>query len=121
MSVSAPISANLIGAFTREAFAAHLERVKHLPSWWLDRKRAAYERFAALPMPRRTDEGWRFSNFSALTLDGFVPPTGDKREVTRAKAFAAASLSFLNNAASGRDRLGIIEGQLSKIADIVRG
>src|SRR6478752_7464996 len=93
----------LTGSFTREAFAAHLERVKHLPSWWLDRKRAAYERFASLPMPKRTDEGWRFSNFGALTLDSFVPPTGDKRQVTRAKAFASASLSFLNNAASGRD------------------
>lgn len=69
MSVSAP--ASLTGSFTCEAFATHLERVKHLPAWWLDRKRAAYERFAALPMPRRTDEGWRFSNLTGLTLDGF--------------------------------------------------
>ena len=52
-------SKTLTGSFTREAFAAHLERVKHLPAWWLDRKRAAYERFAALPMPKRTNEGWR--------------------------------------------------------------
>ncbi len=72
-SVSAPTSAT-VGSFTREAFAAHLTRVAHLPAWWLDRKRAAYERFAALPMPKRTDEGWRFSNFAALTLDGFTLP-----------------------------------------------
>ncbi len=96
--------ANLTGSFTREAFNAHLSRVAHLPGWWLDRKRAAYERFAALPMPKRTDEGWRFSNFGALTLDGFVPPAaGAKGQVTRAKAFAVASLSFLNGQASGRD------------------
>ncbi len=75
MSVSAPISSSLTGSFTVEAFAAHLERVKHLPAWWLDRKRAAYARFAALPMPKRTDEGWRFSNLTGLTLEGFnLPP-----------------------------------------------
>lgn len=69
MSVSAPTS--LTGSFTQEAFAAHLARVAHLPAWWLDRKRAAYARFAAAPMPQRTNEGWRFSNLSTLTLDGF--------------------------------------------------
>jgi len=97
--------ATVIGAFTREAFAAHLERVKHLPAWWLDRKRAAYERFASLPMPKRTDEGWRFSNFGALTLDGFnVPVAADARgQVTIDKSFAAASLSFLNNQAVARE------------------
>ncbi len=62
---------SLVGSFTQEAFNAHLARVSHLPSWWLDRKRAAYARFAALPLPKRTDEGWRFSNLSGLTLDGF--------------------------------------------------
>jgi len=69
MATAVSTPANLTGSFTREAFAAHLERVKHLPAWWLDRKRAAYERFAAAPMPRRTNEGWRFSNLSTLTLE----------------------------------------------------
>lgn len=63
-----------VGSFTPAAFEAHLARVAHLPSWWLERKRAAYARFAALPMPKRTDEGWRFSNFAALTLDGVTLP-----------------------------------------------
>jgi Fe-S cluster assembly protein SufD len=73
MSVSALTS--LTGSFTPAAFDAHLARVSHLPAWWLDRKRAAYARFAALPMPRRTDEGWRFSNLATLALDGFnLPP-----------------------------------------------
>ncbi len=105
--------ATLVGSFTREAFAAHLERVKHLPAWWLDRKRAAYERFAALPMPRRTDEGWRFSNFAALTLDGFSPVAKplDEPAVGLAKAGAAAALSFLNNrlvARTGAAPAGVI-------------
>ncbi len=97
---AASTSSNLTGSFTREAFAAHLERVKHLPAWWLDRKRAAYERFAALPMPKRTDEGWRFSNFAALTLDGFALPSGG---ASIAPGFAAqASLTFVNNRAVAR-------------------
>ncbi len=60
-----------VGSFTQTAFDTHLERVKHLPDWWLNCKRAAYERFTKLPMPKRTDESWRFSNIPGLTLDGF--------------------------------------------------
>jgi Fe-S cluster assembly protein SufD len=65
-------SASTIGSFTREAFESHLQSVSHLPAWWLDRKRAAYDRFESLPMPVRTDEFWRFSNLSRVTLDGFA-------------------------------------------------
>jgi Fe-S cluster assembly protein SufD len=72
MSALSQISAPVVGSFTSAAFEAHLARVAHLPAWWLARKRAAYSRFAALPMPRRTDEGWRFSNYAGLTLDGFT-------------------------------------------------
>ncbi len=127
MSVSAPTS--LTGSFTREAFNAHLSRISHLPAWWLARKRAAYERFAALPMPKRTDEGWRFSNFGALTLDGFTLPSAasDKGQVTRARSFAAASLSFLNNqvvAREGQTPAGVIfdtlQNALLKHADLVK-
>ncbi len=71
MSSTISVVPSLTGSFTAEAFATHLARVSHLPAWWLDRKRAAYARFAALPFPSRTDEGWRFSNLSGLTLDGF--------------------------------------------------
>jgi Fe-S cluster assembly protein SufD len=118
--------AGVIGSFTREAFAAHLERVKHLPAWWLDRKRAAYERFAALPMPKRTDEGWRFSSFAALTLDGFaLPPAGVAPAVDA--SFAAASLSFFNNqlaARTGAVPAGVIfdtlQTALLKHADLVK-
>lgn len=97
-SVSAPTLP--VGSFTREAFDAHLKRVAHLPAWWLDRKRAAYERFASLPMPKRTDEGWRFSNFAALTLDGFALPSGG---ASITPGFPAkASLTFVNNRAVAR-------------------
>jgi Fe-S cluster assembly protein SufD len=91
---------SLTGSFTAEAFAAHLERVKHLPAWWLDRKRAAYARYAALPMPRRTDEGWRFSNLAGLTLDGFALPAAIRFEQMVHREIGvpgAGHLVFANN------------------------
>ncbi|RXK54941.1 Fe-S cluster assembly protein SufD [Oleiharenicola lentus] len=126
MSVSSPTFP--VGSFTREAFAAHLERVKHLPAWWLDRKRAAYERFAALPMPKRTDEGWRFSNFGALTLAGFSPAVGSELARASAPGFAAkASLTFVNNRAvarTGAAPAGVIfetlQNALLKHGDLVK-
>ena len=107
-------STNLTGSFTAEAFAAHLERVKHLPAWWLDRKRAAYERFAAAPMPKRTNEGWRFSNLATLTLDGFNATQHEasvskvsedmifymqSRGLTEAQAMSLAVNGFINELA----------------------
>ena len=71
-----PATKSNIGSFTAEAFAEHLATQKNAPAWWLDRKRAAYAKFAALPLPSRTDEAWRFSNISTLTLDGFAPTPG---------------------------------------------
>ncbi len=65
----------LTGSFTPEAFTAHLASLPpSLPAWWIARKRAAYARFAALPMPTRTDEMWRFSNIGTLALEGFALP-----------------------------------------------
>jgi Fe-S cluster assembly protein SufD len=127
MSVSAPTSANLTGSFTQEAFNAHLARVVHLPAWWLERKRAAYARFAALPMPRRTDEGWRFSNLATLTLDGFKVERADPGALAAPGFQATASLSFLNNRAAGRTGAapaGVIcdtlQNALLKHADLVK-
>lgn len=97
-SVSAPVS--VVGSFTREAFAAHLARVAHLPAWWLERKRAAYARFASLPMPKRTDEGWRFSNYGALTLDGFSltePVKAAEVHHTSIGITGAGTLAFANH------------------------
>jgi Fe-S cluster assembly protein SufD len=99
-SVQVSPSPSLTGSFTAEAFAAHLERVKHLPSWWLDRKRAAYARFAALPMPKRTNEGWRFSNLATLTLDGFNLPAAvrfEQMEHRELGVTGAGHLVFANN------------------------
>ncbi|HET7536647.1 MAG TPA: Fe-S cluster assembly protein SufD, partial [Candidatus Didemnitutus sp.] len=101
MSASSVTLAANAASFTREAFNAHLARVQHLPAWWLDRKRAAYERFLMLPMPARANEGWRFSNISGVTLDGFKIPSGsvDFKKTTHADlgVAGAGTLLFANN------------------------
>ena len=108
MSAAANISAPAVtGSFTAEAFAAHLATQKSAPAWWLERKRAAYAAFAALPMPARTNEGWRFSNISTLTLDGFAPasPANLKSQISDFKFEAIASLTFTNNTLASRTAL----------------
>jgi Fe-S cluster assembly protein SufD len=61
-------TARTVGDFTAERFSRSLAEHAGAPAWWLERKRAAYERFAALPMPKRTDEAWRFSAIAGLAL-----------------------------------------------------
>jgi Fe-S cluster assembly protein SufD len=96
---------SLTGSFSTEAFVTHLASLGALPAWWLDRKKAAYEKFAGLPMPTRTDEAWRFSSIGALTLDGFqvepVVPTG----LSLATPFGPPALTFVNNQLTARTTL----------------
>ena len=97
---------SLVGAFTPEAFAAHLASLpSSLPTWWLDRKRAAYEKFAALPMPARTDEMWRFSSIATLTLAGFEVGRVIPNAPSPDAPFGPAALTFVNNVASVRTDL----------------
>jgi Fe-S cluster assembly protein SufD len=87
------------GSFTADLFAAHLASLSHLPKWWLDLKREAWNRFAALPLPKRTDELWRFSNTAGVKLNGcetghVIPNT----PVLSAPNFVrSATLAFTNN------------------------
>ncbi|MSU50468.1 MAG: Fe-S cluster assembly protein SufD [Opitutus sp.] len=97
---------SLVGSFTADVFAAHLASLPPLPAWWLDRKRAAYERFAAAPMPTRTDESWRFSNFASLTLDGFaLPPVAATVPPVSIGIKKAARLVFANGRLASRELL----------------
>jgi len=73
-----PVAGEITGSFTPDAFARHLATQSAAPAWWLERKRSAYARFESLPLPTRTDEGWRFSNLSGVKLEGYthVPAAG---------------------------------------------
>src|SRR4029077_10053869 len=49
-------------------------RIRQSPSWLADRRRAAWDAFAALPMPSSTrDEDWRRTDIAKLHLEGFQP------------------------------------------------
>jgi len=103
MSASpAIVQASTVGSFTAEAFAAHLGAQKHLPARWLDRKRAAYEKFASLPMPKRGDEAWRFSNIGTLTLEGFEVGRVVPDAPSVSSPFGPAHLTFVNNTLAAR-------------------
>lgn len=95
---SPTLSTTAIGAFSPDVFAAHLATQASAPAWWQERKRAAYEKFAALPLPKRTDESWRFSNFSTLTLEGYRADTASDGIRIPESPFGAADLTFVNNA-----------------------
>ena len=96
---SSTVSRSPIGSFTPDIFASHLAASASAPSWWLDRKRAAFERFAALPLPKRTDEMWRFSNIAGLVLDGFALRGAETTTLAPFPVASAASLTFVNNRA----------------------
>jgi Fe-S cluster assembly protein SufD len=93
------ISSDLVGGFTPDVFSAHLAELSSAPAWWLERKRAAYARFQALPLPSRTDEGWRFSNISGVTLGGYAPANGNPKHAPKVPeplaVDAAGSLLFV--------------------------
>jgi Fe-S cluster assembly protein SufD len=108
-SVSTPTSATAtrspIGSFGPDIFASHLASLAAAPAWWLDRKRAAFEKFLSLPLPKRTDESWRFSNIQALSLDGFafLPPRLGSNPPIATSPFGSPALTFVNNLASAAD------------------
>jgi len=96
------------GSFTPELFAAHLASVSHLPAWWLDRKREAWDRFNALPLPKRTDETWRFATLTGLKLDGYAlpgPVTPAQLGHAPIGIAKAGKLVFANNGFVAQDQL----------------
>lgn len=85
------------GVFSGDAFAAHLATQAGAPAWWLERKRAAFERFTSLPLPKRTDESWRFSNIGTLTLEGFQTQLPVPTGIAVGSPFGPSALTFVNN------------------------
>ncbi len=56
---------------TESVFTAGPDFASH-PEAFRASQSAAWETFSSLPMPRRTDETWRFTDTRKLSLDGFV-------------------------------------------------
>lgn len=61
-----------IQGFTRES-VERLSHTKDEPAWMLERRLAAFDEFASLPLPSRTDEEWRRTDIRRLKLDRLTP------------------------------------------------
>jgi len=131
MSAPALSSAPPTG-FTSERFAAHLAASGHLPAWWLEAKKAAWNQFLALPLPASTDERWRFSSLKGISFDGFDLAGALAGSAPAAPGFAhAARLAFANGQVADRAPLppdlaaqGVVfcplDEALAKHGDLVR-
>lgn len=72
-TLATPSEANkAAGGFTYDAFKANTETWSHAP-WLQEIKREAWHNFLELPMPKRTDEKWRFSSIKKVSLDNYGP------------------------------------------------
>src|ERR1700722_3411571 len=109
MAATAPdktAAIDITGGFTHEVFEKHLAGLPDAPEWWIERKRAAYLRFEGLALPSRTDEGWRFSNISGVTLGGYAPAVAESGAPQAVLSIeAAAGLSFANGRPVGSTAL----------------
>ena len=59
-----------------QSFTADAARALGGPDWLVDRRVAAAERAAALPLPSTDEEVWRYSRIAELDLDALTPATG---------------------------------------------
>ncbi len=96
------MSASSLSASTSEGlssarFAQHLSQRAYLPTWWIEAKKAAWNQFNALPLPRRTDETWRFSDLKGIDLDGFNLPEDPASQIPNHSVFPqTAELVYSN-------------------------
>ena len=65
--------------FSRDAVVA-LSELKNEPTWLRDARLQAWDTYESLPMPARTDEEWRRTDFRALKFGHLHPfqPNGHK-------------------------------------------
>jgi Fe-S cluster assembly protein SufD len=92
--------------FNNEAFEAHLKQCAHFPEWLIELKRKHWQDFTTLPMPKRTDEKWRFTKTQNLTVEGFSPMSQAPAE---AKAALRQHLELSPNVCA---RIAFVDNQL---------
>lgn len=95
--MSAVLESEAIAGLTAADFTAHMARSATLPTWWLEAKKTAWNRYLATPLPKRNDERWRFSNVSALNLDWLkYSPAKSEASVGLPNFPRVAELAFVN-------------------------
>jgi len=78
--------------------------------WWQERKAEAWKKFQAMPMPRRSEEDWRFATIDAIQLGDFQ--SGQKGSTSPETLLKQSTASFPHAAKAvfSNDRLLHIEG-----------
>lgn len=103
------------GGLSAEAFQTFIAG-RDEPSWLLDLRKSAWERFQATPLPTLKEEEWRRTDIRGLKLDAFAPATGegsgDGAPAIAAGIGADAStvLAHVNGAAASRPSASLPEG-----------
>ncbi|WP_221031066.1 Fe-S cluster assembly protein SufD [Actomonas aquatica] len=99
-------STTSLNGLNAERFNAHLAQRSYLPAWWIAAKQEAWNEFQARPMPKRTDETWRFATLSGLALDNYIVPEDHSSLVPHLPDFPhAAEIVFSNRQMVGRTSL----------------
>lgn len=99
-------------------FGEFLNSVPNEPAWLTEKRRAAFEAFAATPWPTSRDEEWRRTDIRAFRLSG----------IDLVRPPAAATIEDLDEIAPARDALaasygtGIVQigGQTTQPADLIK-
>ena len=101
--MSKAVSASPFTGLDADRFSTHVAQRSYLPAWWIAAKHEAWDEFVARPMPKRTDENWRFANLSGLALGGFTVPEEHSNLVPHLPNFPHASeIVFSNRQLVGR-------------------
>ena len=79
--------------------------------WWQERKAEAWKKFQAMPMPRRSDEDWRFATIAAIQLGDFQPGQKGSTSTEALLKRSTASFPHAAKAVFSNDRLLHIEGR----------
>lgn len=97
------------GGFHEAAFESFLAG-RDEPGWLTERRRSAFERFLATPLPTMREEEWRRTDIRALKLDAFGPPAAGEPAAAARSAIAphwdalsghyAAGIEHLNGVAT---------------------
>lgn len=72
--MTAVVPASSVAGFTDASFEALLAERRE-PSWLVDLRRSAWQKFAELPLPSRKEEEWMRTDIRMFKLDKFARPT----------------------------------------------
>ena len=80
------------------------------PGWWQERKAEAWKKFQATPMPKRSDEDWRFATIDAIQLGNFQPGGEGATSVAELRKRSVPLFPSVGRAVFANDRMIEMEG-----------